>query len=103
MKLIYRGVTFNSNPASGNVHCSVQRNESPCELIYRGNSYLVDPAAAVAKSTECKLTYRGITYRMKQNVKGEVTGVTSFANSPKRKIATNAVIQNAAAGYSVDM
>ncbi|MBD1868086.1 DUF4278 domain-containing protein [Oculatella sp. FACHB-28] len=103
MKLIYRGVTFNSNPASDNIHCSVQRNESPCELIYRGSSYLVDPATAVAKSTECELTYRGITYQVKRNIKGEVTAVTSFTNSPKRKTATNAVIQNAAAGYSVEM
>lgn len=103
MKLIYRGVTFNSNLVSDNTHHSAQRNESPFELICRGSSYLVDPAAAVMKSTECELTYRSITYRMKQNVKGEVTAVTSFANSPKRKIATNAVIQNAAAGYSVEM
>lgn len=99
MQLIYRGTILNYNPANVNVRQSVQRRESTYELIYRGNTYRVDPTAskpASTKSNEYELIYRGSMYRVNRNEQGEVTAITSTNFSKCRTSVTHPAIQNIA-------
>ena len=56
------------------------------ELIYRGNTYRIDPTVIPETSLEpvvYELNYRGTTYRMHRNEQGKVTTISSSANSSK--------------------
>ena len=107
MKLIYRGTTFNYNPANINAHRPVQPTfESAYELIYRGHTYRVEPTAireTSVKRTEYELIYRGITYQVKRNEQGEVIAMASCANRFKHKKSTNPAMQKATDDYSVEL
>jgi YD repeat-containing protein len=85
MKLIYRGTTFNYDPAEREASRLVQPTfESPYELIYRGNTYRIDPTVIPETSVEpvvYELNYRGTTYQMHRNEQGRVTAITSSAYS----------------------
>lgn len=106
MKLIYRGTAFNYNPANINVHRPVKPTfESAYELIYRGNTYRVEPTAVrqtSVKPTEYELIYRGIIYQVKRNEQDEVIAMTSCANPSWHK-STNPATQKASSDYSVEM
>jgi hypothetical protein len=56
MKLIYRGVTYDYNPTNGAARHSFQpahhTSKSTYELIYRGNTYRVDPNAIAKASVQ---------------------------------------------------
>jgi hypothetical protein len=105
MKLIYRGTTFNYDPANINAHRPVKPTfESAYELIYRGHTYRVEPTAIKqpsVKPTEYELMYRGITYQVKRNEQGEVISMTSCANYSKHKTSINPATQKATGEYSV--
>jgi hypothetical protein len=78
MKLIYRGIAYNYDPAKGVTHYPFQHtptSQLTYELIYRGNRYRVDPNAIRKTSVQpvtYKLTYRGVSYRVNRNEQGEV-------------------------------
>jgi Domain of unknown function (DUF4278) len=87
MQLIYRGTTYNYDPAERAARRLAPRKfEAPYELMYRGCSYRIDPMAipepSVAPATY-ELRYRGTTYQMHRNEQGENTAIASFANSVK--------------------
>lgn len=81
MKLIYRGLTYDYNPAKGAVHYPFRRTRTPqstYELIYRGNTYRVEPntiTKAFAKPVAYELIYRGITYWVDRNEQDEVIAI----------------------------
>jgi hypothetical protein len=85
MQLIYRGTTFNYDPAYAAAHRSVQRTfETSYELIYRGCTYRIDPTASAetsVKPTVYELTYRGTTYRVYRDEQGKSLAIASSANS----------------------
>jgi hypothetical protein len=96
MKLIYRGTTYNYNPAnvaSRRPFQHTRTSDSAYELIYRGNTYRVEPAAiakAPVKPVAYELIYRGMTYWVNRNEQGEVTAITSSANPSKHRTLTAA-------------
>ncbi|MBD3887218.1 DUF4278 domain-containing protein [Phormidium tenue FACHB-886] len=101
MQLIYRGTLFNYNPAHINARRSVQHSESAYELIYRGNTYQVDPAVATtapAKPIEYQLIYRGSTYRVNRNEQGEVA-IASINSAKHRAETTHPAMQKATGEY----
>jgi hypothetical protein len=81
MKLIYRGLSFDYDPARSAVSRSFERthvSQTPYELIYRGNTYWVDPNALVKAFVQpitYELLYRGITYQVNRNEQGKVTAI----------------------------
>ncbi len=85
MELIYRGTTFNYDPAERAVPHPAQRTfESPYELIYRGTTYRIDPTVIPETDVEpvvYELNYRGTTYQMNRNEQGKITAITSSAHS----------------------
>lgn len=87
MQLIYRGTTFNYDPAERAArHLAPRPFSAPYELMYRGCSYRIDPMAILepsAKPAVYESTYRGTTYRMHRNEQGKTTAIASFTNSPK--------------------
>lgn len=88
MQLIYRGTTFNYDPAERAARRPAPRTfEAPYELMYRGCTYRIDPMAIPEPSAEpavYELRYRGTTYQMHRNEQGKITAIASFANSPKQ-------------------
>jgi Domain of unknown function (DUF4278) len=96
MKLIYRGTTYNYNPAQAKVRSSKQITQKTAHnLIYRGNTYRFDPTIAklaTGKPSSYELIYRGSTLHMNRNAAGEVTAITCSTNifQPKMLVA-NAV------------
>ena len=85
MKLIYRGLTYDYDPAKratrrpfGRTHVS----QTPYELIYRGHKYWVDPNA-LAKHSVQPITYelicRGINYLVHRDEQGKVTVITPIS------------------------
>jgi|ERR671933_1724074 hypothetical protein len=94
MKLIYRGNTYNYNPANVTARRPFQHtrtSDSAYELIYRGNTYQVEPTAiakAPVKPEAYELIYRGVTYWVNRNEQGEVTAMTLLANSSKKASMT---------------
>lgn len=78
MKLIYRGLTYDYDPANSAIRYPFQRtptSQSTYELIYRGHRYRVDPNAIMKTSVQpvtYELIYRGISYRVTRNEQGEV-------------------------------
>lgn len=110
MQLIYRGTTFNYNPAHINARSSVQRNsvqhsEAAYELIYRGNTYRINPTVATttsAKPMEYKLIYRGSTYQVSRNEQGEMIAIVPANTAPKhRSVTTFSAMQKTADKYSI--
>lgn len=85
MKLIYRGLSFDYNPAKCATRHPCQRPQTsqvPYELIYRGNKYRVDPNAMTAAPIQpvtYKLIYRAITYWVNRNEQGKVTAISTSA------------------------
>lgn len=104
MQLIYRGTTFDYNPAHINARHPAQRSGSAYELIYRGDTYRVDPtvaAIASAKPMEYELIYRGSTYYINCNKQGEIVAIAP-TNSPKHGTeTTHPAMQKAASRYSL--
>jgi Domain of unknown function (DUF4278) len=87
MQLIYRGITFNYDPAEKAARRLAPRAfEAPYKLMYRGCSYRIDPMAIPEPSVEpavYELRYRGTAYQMHRNEQSKITAIASFANSPK--------------------
>jgi Domain of unknown function (DUF4278) len=94
MELIYRGTTFNYNPAERAARRLAQRTfESPYELIYRGSTYRIDPTAMPETDVEpvvYELNYRGTTYQMHRNEQGKITAIASSAHSPQHRTLQDA-------------
>ena len=108
MKLIYRGTTYDYNPANVTARRPFQHtrtSDSAYELIYRGNTYRVNPTAiakAPAKPVAYELIYRGATYWVNRNEQGKVTAITSSANPSKKASRTaRPSTQQAAGEYQV--
>jgi Domain of unknown function (DUF4278) len=76
IKLIYRGTTYNYNPDRTRTNSPLPHTrKSACNLIYRGSAYRFDPAFAKPNSvtpSSYELIYRGSTYQVHRNEKGEV-------------------------------
>ncbi len=91
MKLIYRGTTYDYNPANVTARRPFQHTHtrnSAYELIYRGNTYQVEPTAITQTPVEpvtYELIYRGTILRVNRNEQGEVTAMTSSANPSKHR------------------
>jgi Domain of unknown function (DUF4278) len=77
MKLIYRGTTYDYDPAQAKTDHRPQRT-TPYELIYRSNRHYVDPSKVNAAITprSYELMYRGNTYQVSRNASGEMTNIT---------------------------
>jgi hypothetical protein len=77
IKLIYRGITYNYDPDRVRANSPLPySHKSVCNLIYRGVAYRFDPALTKPNSVKpCsyELIYRGSTYRVHRNEKGEVS------------------------------
>jgi Domain of unknown function (DUF4278) len=77
IKLIYHGTAYNYDP--GRVKTGsllLHHRKSAFNLIYRGVAYRFDPALASPNSIEpssYELIYRGSTYQVHHNEKGEVS------------------------------
>jgi hypothetical protein len=77
MKLIYRGTTYDYDPAQAKIDHLPQRT-TPYELIYRGSRYRVDPgnvSVAPIEPRSYELMYRGNTYQMTYNKSDEMTTI----------------------------
>ena len=93
MKLYYRGVSYEYDSTKVGSRKTAQpfkqvREFGPAyNLIYRGNTYRVDPNVKPAEvpvpPATYKLIYRGVTYLVNRTVQGEVTVVTELANLSK--------------------
>jgi hypothetical protein len=87
MKLIYRGVAYDYNPDKGAARYPFRRihtSRSTYELIYRGNTYRVDPNAipkASVQPVSYELIYRGVTYLVNRNKQGEVIAIAPICKS----------------------
>jgi hypothetical protein len=104
MQLIYRGTTFNYTPAHINTQRSAQRSGAAYELIYRGNTYQVDPTIATTaskKPMEYKLIYRGSTYQVNRNEQGKVIAVASTNSSNRGTAIAHPATQKNAGEYSL--
>jgi hypothetical protein len=94
MKLIYRGNTYDYNPAnvaSRRPFQDTRTRDLAYELIYRGNTYRVEPnviTEAPVKPVAYELIYRGITYWVNRNEQGEVSAIASSANPSKKASMT---------------
>jgi hypothetical protein len=90
MQLIYRGTTFNYDPAERAARRLDEHTfTAPYELMYRGTTYRIDPMAIPETSLKpgvYELNYRGTTYQMHRNEQGEVTAINSSVNAPKHRI-----------------
>jgi hypothetical protein len=77
MKLIYRGLTFDYDwDAGGHPVQSSPLLQSSYALIYRGNTYWVDPSAIAPASVRPitqQLFYRGMSYVIRRHVPREFT------------------------------
>jgi hypothetical protein len=77
IKLIYRGTTYNYDPDRARANSPLPHTcKSACNLIYRGSAYRFDPALASpdpVKPSSYELIYRGSTYQVHRNEKGEVS------------------------------
>lgn len=93
MKLYYRGLSFEYDPAKvesqkkGQQFKQVRESQPAYNLIYRGVTYTVDPNAqpteVPAPPEAYELSYRGITYLVNRNAQGKVTVVSQPASTPK--------------------
>jgi Domain of unknown function (DUF4278) len=94
MELIYRGTTFNYDPAEREASRLAQKTfESPYELNYRGTTYRIEPTVIPEADVEpvvYELNYRGTTYQMHRNEQGKVTAIASFANASNHRTLEDA-------------
>ncbi|HEY9608856.1 DUF4278 domain-containing protein [Allocoleopsis sp.] len=94
MKLIYRGTTFDYNPANVTARRPfhyTRTHNSAYELIYRGNTYQVEPTAITQAPVEpvtYELIYRGTILQVSRNEQGEVTAISSSTNLSKKASTT---------------
>jgi hypothetical protein len=92
MKLIYRGSTYNYDPARVKTRRPFPHPEqSAYELIYRGNTYWFDPAIAELASVKpdsYQLIYRGNTYQVNRHK------VVKTVNRPTIAIALPLEVQS---------
>ncbi len=101
MKLIYRGTTYNYDPAKLKARIEFPKtDQSAYELIYRGSTYLFDPSIAKlasVKPNSYELIYRGSTYQVNRNEAGEVTAITCSTDLFNHKtLATRSAMPKAA-------
>jgi hypothetical protein len=82
MKLIYRGTTYDYDPAQAKTDHQPQRT-TPYELIYRGNRYCVDPSkvSIPIAPRSYELMYRGNTYQVTRNEFGEMSNISCSTKS----------------------
>jgi hypothetical protein len=89
MELIYRGTTFNYDPAERAASRLAPRPfAAPYELICRGRTYRIDPNVAMEMAAEpvaYKLNYRGTAYEVHRNEQGTVTAIASSTNASKHR------------------
>jgi hypothetical protein len=87
MKLIYRGATYNYDPAQAKANRATQSTpQAAYDLIYRGARYRVDPSIAKPvseKPQSYELIYRGCIYQMTHNQAGEVLAMGSALKQPQ--------------------
>jgi Domain of unknown function (DUF4278) len=92
MKLIYRGATYNYDPAQAKARRAAQpTRQSAYDLIYRGNAYRFDPSLAkpaAVKPSSYELIYRGNTYQVNRNESGEMTAISCSTNLLNHKSVT---------------
>jgi hypothetical protein len=97
MKLIYRGSTYNYDPAQVKPRRPFPHPEqSAYELIYRGNTYRFDPAIAELASVKpdsYQLIYRGSTYQVHRNKVGGVVPISSHTLKQKSPLCRAAIPQ----------
>ncbi|HEY9667479.1 MAG TPA: DUF4278 domain-containing protein [Coleofasciculaceae cyanobacterium] len=97
MKLIYRGLTYDYDPAKGATRYPFQRtrtSQSTYELIYRGNRYRVEPNAITKTSVQpvtYELIYRGVTYWLHRKEQGGVIAIAPIYK-PFKKIRLKAIL-----------
>jgi hypothetical protein len=91
MKLIYRGLSFDYDPAKS-AACRPcdhpQTSQTPYELIYRGNKYRLDPNAikkVPVQPVTYKLIYRAITYWVNRNEQSQVKYSSSICAETNAK------------------
>jgi Domain of unknown function (DUF4278) len=93
MELIYRGTTFNYDPAERAASLPAQRTSgSPYELTYRGHTYRIDPTVIMETSVKpvvYELNYRGTSYQVQRNEPGEITAIASSAYSHQHRTLQN--------------
>jgi Domain of unknown function (DUF4278) len=94
MELIYRGTTFNYDPAERAASRLAQRTDrSPYELTYRGRTYRIDPTVIPETDVEpvvYELNYRGTTYQVNRNEQGKITAISSSAHSSQHRTLQDA-------------
>jgi YD repeat-containing protein len=94
MELIYRGTTFNYDPAERAASLLAQRtSDSPYELTCRGRTYRIDPTVIMetsGKPVVYDLNYRGTTYQVQRNEQGRVTAIASSAHSSQHRTLQDA-------------
>jgi hypothetical protein len=82
MKLFYRGVSYDYNPArSGNTGRPARSTQqaTPYTLTYRGVALRVDPQAPAQEPTwpsEYDLIYRGVNYHVHRDQDGQTLSLT---------------------------
>lgn len=104
MKLIYRGTTYDYNPANVTARRPFQHTrtrDSAYELIYRGSTYQAEPTAITQTPVEpvtYELIYRGTILHVSRNKQGEVTAISSSMNPSKKASKTARPSTQQAAG-----
>jgi Domain of unknown function (DUF4278) len=87
MKLIYRGATYNYDPAQAQANRATQSTpQAAYDLSYRGARYRVDPSIAKPASEKpqsYELIYRGCTYQVTRNQAGEMIAMGSALKQPQ--------------------
>jgi Domain of unknown function (DUF4278) len=88
MKLIYRGATYDYHSAKPQRQPT--RRSEAYTLMYRGETYRVDPNAIAQPvvPAQYELIYRGVTYWVKRDEAGKMTMFTSRANATSQGFAT---------------
>ncbi|ARV58244.1 hypothetical protein BZZ01_05995 [Nostocales cyanobacterium HT-58-2] len=94
MKLFYRGISYEYEPAhivskkTGRPFQPVETSGASYNLIYRGHTYRVNPNTIPTEdSTPSKayqLIYRGIAYSVNETAQGNVTVVSQPASTVKK-------------------
>jgi Domain of unknown function (DUF4278) len=88
MQLIYRGTTYDYNPAHTPIHYPLQHTrQSAYELVYRGSTFRVKPtvtAKAPVDPVSYELIYRGNTYQVNRNEQGKMTAIAPVSASSYR-------------------
>jgi Domain of unknown function (DUF4278) len=105
MKLIYRGSTYNYDPARVKPRRPFPHPEqSAYELIYRGNIYRFDPAIAELASVKpdsYQLIYRGSTYQVNRNKVGKAVAIASTHILKQKSSMCPAVIPQTTENYQL--